>query len=153
MYHIFFNHFSVDGHLGCFYVLAIVNSAVMNIGVHVSFWSMVFSRFHFLHRVLNLALRWDPFFSGTDLRPPRHLYPISYLPPASFHNHLPQWNLVQHRPLWLILLPGSSNPVDIHSPHNMCYKSDIMFGASRKDHTAAQDWVEVWQSQKCSQRG
>ena len=30
-------HLSVDGHLGCFHVLAIVNSATMNIGVHVSF--------------------------------------------------------------------------------------------------------------------
>ena len=35
VYHIFFIHSSVDGHLGFFYVLAIVNSAAVNIGVHV----------------------------------------------------------------------------------------------------------------------
>ena len=35
--HIFFSHLSVDGYLGCFHLLAIVNNAVMNIGVHVSF--------------------------------------------------------------------------------------------------------------------
>ena len=34
--HTFFIHSSVDRHLGCFHVLAIINSAVMNIGVHVS---------------------------------------------------------------------------------------------------------------------
>ena len=45
MYHIFFIHSSVDGHLGCFHVLAFVNSAEMDIGVHVSFLIMVFSRY------------------------------------------------------------------------------------------------------------
>ena len=37
MYRNFFIHSSVDGHLGCFQVLAIIISAVMNIGVHVPF--------------------------------------------------------------------------------------------------------------------
>ena len=42
-HHIFFTHFSVDGYLGCFFALGIVNSAGVNIGVHISFWIMVFS--------------------------------------------------------------------------------------------------------------
>ena len=43
MYHNFFIHSSVDGHLGCFYVLAIVNSAAMHSGIHVSFSILVSS--------------------------------------------------------------------------------------------------------------
>ena len=37
MYHIFLIHSSVNGCLGCFLVLAIVNIAVMNIAAHVFF--------------------------------------------------------------------------------------------------------------------
>ena len=36
MYHNFFIYSSVDGHLGCFHVLAIENSTAVNNGIHVS---------------------------------------------------------------------------------------------------------------------
>ena len=42
MYHIFFIHSSVDGHLSCFHVLTIVNSTAINNRIHVSL-SILFS--------------------------------------------------------------------------------------------------------------
>lgn len=42
MYHIFFNHLSVDGHLSSFQLLAILTMTAMNIGVQICVWQYVF---------------------------------------------------------------------------------------------------------------
>ena len=43
IYHNFFIHSSVNGHLGYFHVQAVVNSAAANNGIHVSFSVLVSS--------------------------------------------------------------------------------------------------------------
>ena len=35
MYHVFFIDSSVSGHSGCFHILTVISSAMMNIGVHM----------------------------------------------------------------------------------------------------------------------
>ena len=55
MYHIFFIHSSLDGHLGCFRVPAIVNSAAVNIGVHVFFFFFFLGACVFL----NYGFLWE----------------------------------------------------------------------------------------------
>ena len=45
IYHNFFIHSSIDGHVGCVHVLAIVNSAAMNSGIHVSLSNFVSSEY------------------------------------------------------------------------------------------------------------
>ena len=45
MYHMFSRCSFVEGHSGYFYVLAIINNAVMNAGVHMFFKITVFSEY------------------------------------------------------------------------------------------------------------
>ena len=47
-YHVFFILSAVDGHFSCLHVLAVVNSAAMNTGVHVSFQIRVFIFYQYL---------------------------------------------------------------------------------------------------------
>ena len=49
-HHIVFIYSSVDGHLGCFQVLAIVNSAAVNMGVQVSLQDSDFISFRYITR-------------------------------------------------------------------------------------------------------
>ena len=62
MYHGFLIHSSADGHLGCSHVLAIINSAAMNIGVHVSLSILVFSVCMPSSGIAGSYLFWDPEF-------------------------------------------------------------------------------------------
>ena len=41
----------IDGHLGCFCILAIVNNATINMGLHESLWYPIFITFEYIFRI------------------------------------------------------------------------------------------------------
>ena len=82
MYHNFSIHSSVDGHLGCFQVLAIVNRAAMNNGIHVSFSILVSSGYMPRSGIAGSYGGFIPsfFFKESSYCLPWWLYQFTFLP-------------------------------------------------------------------------
>ena len=81
MHHTFFTHSSVSVDLGCFHVLAIVNSAAMNNGIHVYFSTLVSSGYMPRSGVAGSYGGFIPsFFKESSCRLPYWLYQFTFPP-------------------------------------------------------------------------
>ena len=63
VYHNFFIHLSISGHLGCFCILAIVNKAAMHIGGQMSLQHTNFISFRYIPRIRSSRSYNSPIFN------------------------------------------------------------------------------------------
>jgi len=82
IYYIFFIRSSIDGHLGCFHILGIINSADMSTRVHVSFQISVFIVFKYIPRITRLLSYGSLFLAFL-----RKFYTIFHSDCTNLHSH------------------------------------------------------------------
>ena len=138
IYIFFFNlyiytHSSVDGYLGCFHALVIVNSTVMSIGVHVSFQIRVFILSGYMPNS-GIAGTYGNYFSFFSFLKNFHTvlhsdctnlysyqqyrkgFPFSTAPPTFIICRLLQWGITSHHSDWCEVIPHCS--FDLHFSDN-----------------------------------
>ena len=143
MYHNFFIHSSIDGHLGCVRVLVTVSSAIMNAGVHVSFSTIVFSGYMpvvgWLDRTVVLSqlfkesshcppwwcisLHFHPQCQRTPFPPPIYLSIIPSIHPpvhTSIPTCLPVCSSIHPPTVHLFIRPSLHTPIHLFSQPATC---------------------------------
>ena len=130
--HISFIHSSVDGHLSCFHILVMVNSATVNIGLHVSLWIIALYEVRLLDYMTALILAfWGDFILFSTVAAPIYIPtssvegllacsivqscltlwdPMDYSPPGSFVHGIFQARILER--VAISSSRGSSQPRD-----------------------------------------